>query len=401
MRDPAGFATFYEQQFDAVLGFVTRRVDDPHLAADLTADIFVAALEGAHTYDARRGAPIAWLYGISRNVIHAHFQGSAREQQAVARICGRRLLDDQDVNAIEARIDADRAARQMATAHAALSDPLRQVLDLVALDGLTIREAAHALGISSTTARVRLHRARKPCAPPASHLRKPSGGRPVNAPLHFKQQLADELNAHATSLSAPAGHRALLRLRAPRRRMTLTIGAVATAAAVAVALPLASGSHSTQQAAQAPHGTVNTGPGTSATPTPTSGSLSTGLNIVNADYAVQSKPGGMVAIQLFNPKGVPGLQAALDKAGIPAAVLTPTASCHATIHNDGSARGDLKKVMPPSDTRREPDGIYHLINPSAIPAGDYLLFVARFEPGQVQGLGFTLVRQVPACVPSE
>ncbi|MBM9506598.1 RNA polymerase sigma factor [Streptomyces sp. KK5PA1] len=161
MRDPAGFAVFYEQQFDAVLGFVTRRVDSPHLAADLTADIFVAALEGAHTYDARRGAPIAWLYGISRNVINAHFQGSAREQRAVARIHGRRLLDDQDIGAIEARIDAARAARQMAAAHAALSDPLRGVLDLVALDELTISEAAHALGISSATARVRLHRARK------------------------------------------------------------------------------------------------------------------------------------------------------------------------------------------------------------------------------------------------
>jgi RNA polymerase sigma factor (sigma-70 family) len=160
-RDPSGFAAFYEQQFDAVLGFVTRRVDSPHLAADLTADIFVAALEGAHTYDARRGTPIAWLYGISRNVIRAHFQGSARELQAVARISGRRLLDDQDVNAIEERIDADRAVRQMAAAHTALSDPLREVLDLVALDGLTIREAAHALGISPTAARVRLHRARK------------------------------------------------------------------------------------------------------------------------------------------------------------------------------------------------------------------------------------------------
>ena len=160
-RDPAGFAAFYEQQFDTVLGFVTRRVDSPHLAADLTADIFVAALENAHSYDARRGAPVAWLYGISRNVISAHFRGSVREQHAVARITGRRLLDDQDVSAIEGRIDASRAARQMAAAHAALSDPLREVLDLVALDGLTTREAAQALGISSATARVRLHRARK------------------------------------------------------------------------------------------------------------------------------------------------------------------------------------------------------------------------------------------------
>ncbi|MFF7335124.1 RNA polymerase sigma factor [Streptomyces sp. NPDC090306] len=160
-RDPAGFAAFYEQQFDAVLGFVTRRVESPHLAADLTADIFLAALEGAHTYDARRGTPVAWLYGIARNVISTHFRGSVRERQAVARIGGRRLLDEQDVEAIEARIDADRAARRMAAAHAGLSEPLRGVLDLVALDGLTVREAAQALGINATTARVRLHRARK------------------------------------------------------------------------------------------------------------------------------------------------------------------------------------------------------------------------------------------------
>jgi RNA polymerase sigma factor (sigma-70 family) len=161
VRDPAGFAEFYQQQFDAVLGFVTRRTDSPHLAADLTADIFLAALEQAHTYDARRGAPVAWLYGISRNVLAAHFRGSAREQRAAARIAGRRLLDDQDVHAIEGRIDAARDARQLAARHAALSEPLRAVLDLVALDALTTREAAQALGISAATARVRLHRARK------------------------------------------------------------------------------------------------------------------------------------------------------------------------------------------------------------------------------------------------
>lgn len=160
-RDPAGFAAFYEQNFDTVLGFVTRRVDSPHLAADLTADIFVAALEGSHTYDARRGTPAAWLYGISRNVISTHFRGSARERRAVVRIAGHRLLDDQDVDAIEARIDAGLAARRMAASHAGLSEPLRGVLDLVALDGLSVREAAQALGIHSATARVRLHRARK------------------------------------------------------------------------------------------------------------------------------------------------------------------------------------------------------------------------------------------------
>jgi hypothetical protein len=216
----------------------------------------------------------------------------------------------------------------------------------------------------------------------------------VNAPVHFKQQLADELNVRATSLSAPAGHRAVVRF-ARRRPVALTLGAVAAAAAVAVALPLASGSHSTRQAAPTAHGTVSAGPGTSATATPQS-TVSTGLNIVNADYAVQSKPGGTVSVELFNPKGVPGLQAALRAADIPAAVLTPSASCHATIQHDPT--GNVAKVMPFTELHKGPDGVeQHVIHPSAIPEGDSLLFVAHFD-GPVKGLGFMLVRKVPSCV---
>ncbi|MDX3227075.1 RNA polymerase sigma factor [Streptomyces sp. ME19-01-6] len=63
--DAAGFAAFYEENFDAVLGFVTRRTACPQVAADLTADIFVAALEASGQYDPRRGAPTAWLYGLT------------------------------------------------------------------------------------------------------------------------------------------------------------------------------------------------------------------------------------------------------------------------------------------------------------------------------------------------
>ncbi|MGW6942678.1 sigma-70 family RNA polymerase sigma factor [Streptomyces xanthophaeus] len=44
LTTPEGFGAFYEEHIDAVLGFVTRRVAEPHLAADLTADIFLAAM---------------------------------------------------------------------------------------------------------------------------------------------------------------------------------------------------------------------------------------------------------------------------------------------------------------------------------------------------------------------
>lgn len=116
LTTPEGFAAFYEEHIDAVLGFVTRRVADPHLAADLTADIFLAAMGSARGYRPDRGAPVAWVFGIARNVLSGHARGLARESGALARLSGRRLLDDEDVAALEERIDAQRAFRSSRSA---------------------------------------------------------------------------------------------------------------------------------------------------------------------------------------------------------------------------------------------------------------------------------------------
>lgn len=166
LTTPEGFGAFYEEHIDAVLGFVTRRVADPHLAADLTADIFLAAMGSATGYRPNKGVPIAWLFGIARNILSGHARGLARESGALARLSGRRLLDDEDVAALEERIDAQRAFRALAERHAALSEPLRAALDLVVLDQLTPAEAAQALGVTQATVRVRLHRARRALGAP-------------------------------------------------------------------------------------------------------------------------------------------------------------------------------------------------------------------------------------------
>ncbi|RJL35377.1 RNA polymerase sigma factor [Bailinhaonella thermotolerans] len=157
----AAFEAFYRRNFEAVLRFVTRRVDDPHLAGDLTADVFLAALDSAHTYRPGRGSEIAWLYGVARNVVSARRRRDAREARASGRIAGRRLMDDDDVGRMEERIDAERGMREALAAMQALPEGERAVLELVAVDQLTVAEAAAALGIRAVTARVRLHRARK------------------------------------------------------------------------------------------------------------------------------------------------------------------------------------------------------------------------------------------------
>jgi RNA polymerase sigma factor (sigma-70 family) len=158
--DPAVFELFYRAHVEEVQRFVARRVDDPRLAADLTAEVFLAAIDAAASYRSDRGAPGAWLVGIARNVVSAERRREGRARRAHADLVGRRLLDDDDIARMQDRIDAGSRSRDLYAAMADLSDGERAVLELTALDGLTPVEAAAVLGIRAVTARVRLHRAR-------------------------------------------------------------------------------------------------------------------------------------------------------------------------------------------------------------------------------------------------
>jgi RNA polymerase sigma factor (sigma-70 family) len=160
-RDADALETFYRAHVDAVQRFVARRVDDPFVAADLTADVFLAAIDSAHTYRSSRGEPLAWLYGVARNVVSAERRRGVRERRATRRIAGRELVDADDLARLHERIDAEAQARTLYEAMDALPEGERAVLELVALDGLEVREAAGTLEIAAVAARVRLHRARR------------------------------------------------------------------------------------------------------------------------------------------------------------------------------------------------------------------------------------------------
>ncbi|MGL5808732.1 MAG: RNA polymerase sigma factor [Nocardioides sp.] len=159
-RDQEALEVFYRDHIDRIQRFVAARVRDPHRVADLVADIFVAAVESAERYQPGRGSPTGWLYGIAANVVAGDLRREQRELRAVGRVSGRRLLDPDSIARIEERIDAERAMRDLLPGLAALSEDDRALFELVSLDGLSVRDAAQALGVKPGTARVRLHRCR-------------------------------------------------------------------------------------------------------------------------------------------------------------------------------------------------------------------------------------------------
>ncbi len=160
-HDADALEAFYREHVGAVQRFVARRVADPERAADLTSDIFLAAIDAAADYRSARGAPVAWLFGIARHVVADDARRRARELRAVSRLAGRRPLQPDALARARERIDAERESRRLYAALARLPAGQRAVFELVAIDGLPLHEAARALGLQPVTARVRLHRARR------------------------------------------------------------------------------------------------------------------------------------------------------------------------------------------------------------------------------------------------
>jgi len=160
----AGAATEFERLYranvDAVTAYFARRTADPQLVADLTADTFVAVITGFGSFDPRKGTARAWLFGIAGHVYASYCATYSQQQHKLQRLAGRRDLDQDEVDELLERIDAERAGRGLLAELARLPEQDRAVIDLVDLAGLRPKEAAAALGLAPGTVRMRLMRAR-------------------------------------------------------------------------------------------------------------------------------------------------------------------------------------------------------------------------------------------------
>jgi RNA polymerase sigma-70 factor (ECF subfamily) len=113
-------------------------VDDPYLAVDLTADVFVAVIESAESYRRGRGEPAAWLFGIARHVVADEWRRNAKELRTATRVRGRELIAEDDLAALHERIDGESSARRLYQELNGLPAGERAVLELVAVDGLSL-----------------------------------------------------------------------------------------------------------------------------------------------------------------------------------------------------------------------------------------------------------------------
>lgn len=152
--DREAFSSLVHRHGQAVHAFLARRAGRP-TADELLTEVWLRAWRSRGSYDPGWADPRPWLYGIARNVLRAHWRlrtdGSGPPFQ----------LAEDPWPAVDDRIDAGRLGRTLAEALAGLGDDYREVLLLVAWEQLRPSEVAVTLGLSASTVRSRLHRARQ------------------------------------------------------------------------------------------------------------------------------------------------------------------------------------------------------------------------------------------------
>jgi len=148
------FETVYRELYKPICGYALRRVREPEDAAEVIAETF-ATLWRRFDRCPQGDELRPWLFGVARRVIANQRRGERRRSAL-----GERLVEHLDRSAFE-RVDAAAETGVLAQAFASLGESDRELLSLVAWEGLTREELAVALGTSRAVARLRLHRARK------------------------------------------------------------------------------------------------------------------------------------------------------------------------------------------------------------------------------------------------
>ncbi len=91
--DPNAFAAFYDRYERSVVGYFARRTGDPEVAADLTAEVFAAALGASHRYRPELPSAAGWLFAIAHNKLLKSLRRGRIEAEARRRLGIREPLE--------------------------------------------------------------------------------------------------------------------------------------------------------------------------------------------------------------------------------------------------------------------------------------------------------------------
>jgi RNA polymerase sigma factor (sigma-70 family) len=155
--DPDAFAAFYRRYERLILGYLLRRTRNPETAADLTAEVFAAALRAAGRYRPESATAAGWLLTIAERTLVSSLRRGRVEARARRRLGIRDavVFTGGDLERIESLASLDGQTLALLDA---LPIDQRQAVRARILDERSYREIAGELQTSEFVIRKRVSR---------------------------------------------------------------------------------------------------------------------------------------------------------------------------------------------------------------------------------------------------
>lgn len=153
--DSEAFTELYDAHVDLIYRYIYYRVYSDSVAEDLTADVFVRALEGLPTYEDRAVPFLAWLYRIAHARIIDYYRRA------------RQTTQHEDIDAVEVSVEYDLdaeliAAHEREAVQAALrtlNEEQQQIIILRFIEGHSLEATAELLGKTISSVKSHQYRA--------------------------------------------------------------------------------------------------------------------------------------------------------------------------------------------------------------------------------------------------
>jgi RNA polymerase sigma-70 factor, ECF subfamily len=149
------FAQLYRANVQAIYRYIYHRVNDVHLAEDLTGDVFTRALKSMATYRDQGKPFVAWLYRIAHaRVVDFYRMSDRRPPESDVEAEPIAVITDMDQALLRRQ-----AAKVLREAISALTDEQQQVIILRFIEGQRIETVAEIMGKNANAIKALQHRA--------------------------------------------------------------------------------------------------------------------------------------------------------------------------------------------------------------------------------------------------
>ena len=155
--DRAAFAELYRRTAPWLAVRLRRRCADDELVAEVMQETYLAVWRAAAAFAGASvgGSAVGWLWTIAARRLVDAFRRRARDSLVPVA-----ALAEQTVPAAEELVLGAAVGDELGEALRRLAPELREVLQAMVLDGLTVRETSVLLGIPEGTVKTRARRAR-------------------------------------------------------------------------------------------------------------------------------------------------------------------------------------------------------------------------------------------------